>query len=69
MVEDLKKKDEDEEYRNDYDPKGYDLYAAALKDPINRAYEFAVLVARHNPESKELHAKVIPIFLQKSKTN
>lgn len=26
MIEELKKKDEDEDNRNDYDPKGYDLY-------------------------------------------
>jgi len=26
MVEELKKRDEDDEYKTDYDPKGYDLY-------------------------------------------
>jgi hypothetical protein len=72
-VEENKKKDEDEDYRNDADPKGYDLYEKSvsnidvnffqLKDPIQRAYEFASLVAGSNPESKELQAKVIPIFL------
>lgn len=30
MVEELKKKDEDDEYRNDYDPLGYDLYHKAV---------------------------------------
>lgn len=30
MVEELKKKDEDDEFKNDYDPKGYDLYEKAV---------------------------------------
>lgn len=31
MVEELKKKDEDDEFRNDYDPKGYDLYEKTVR--------------------------------------
>lgn len=26
MVEELKKRDEDDEFKNDFDPKGYDLF-------------------------------------------
>lgn len=26
LMEELRKRDEDDEYRNDYDPKGYDFY-------------------------------------------
>lgn len=33
LVEDLRKRDEDDEFRNDYDPKGYDLYEKAVNIP------------------------------------
>ena len=66
LLEELKKKDEDDEYRNDTDPKGYELYEKAIKDPIGKALEMAVLIAKTNDSAKDLHAKVIPIFLQKS---
>jgi len=68
LCDELKKKDEDDEFRNDYDPKGYDLYLKSVKDPISSAYEFPVLVASANPDAKELQAKIIPIYLRKSKT-
>ena len=38
-----------------------------MKDPITKAFEVANTFAKANPESKELQAKVIPIFLAKSK--
>ncbi len=31
MIEDLKKKEEDDEMRNDYDPEGYDLYEQSVR--------------------------------------
>ncbi|CDW89756.1 n-alpha-acetyltransferase auxiliary subunit-like [Stylonychia lemnae] len=67
MCEELKKRDEDDEFKNDFDPKGYDLYQKALQDPIKVAYDFAVLVASCNPEVKEVQAKMIPIYLRKNK--
>jgi hypothetical protein len=30
MVEDLKKRDEDDEFKNDFDPMGYDLYESCV---------------------------------------
>lgn len=30
MVEELKKQGEDDEFKNDYDPKGYDLYEKSV---------------------------------------
>jgi hypothetical protein len=30
MCEELKKRDEDDEFKNDFDPKGYDLYLKAV---------------------------------------
>jgi hypothetical protein len=37
-----------------------------LQDPIGRAYEFAVQVIKINPDAKELQAKAVGLFLQKS---
>jgi hypothetical protein len=34
MVEELRKRDEDDEFRNDYDPQGYDLYEKAVSITI-----------------------------------
>ena len=31
LLEDLKKKEEDDDYRNDADPKGYDLYKKTVR--------------------------------------
>lgn len=67
LIEELKKKDDDDEYRNDPDPKGYDLYEKSIKDPIGKAVEIAIHLAKTNENAKDLHAKVIPIFLMKSK--
>lgn len=39
MVEELKKRDEDDEYRNDYDPKGYDLYEKAVRYIGNNIFQ------------------------------
>jgi len=38
-----------------------------LVDPIGKAIEFASLVAKYNPESGDLQAKIIPLLLSKSK--
>jgi N-alpha-acetyltransferase 15/16, NatA auxiliary subunit len=35
LIEDLRKRDEDDDYRNDYDPKGYEAYEKAVR---NRYY-------------------------------
>jgi len=34
-----------------------------LKDPLTKALDFASLVARFNPDSAELQAKIIPLLL------
>jgi hypothetical protein len=31
LVEELRKRDEDDDYRNDYDPKGYEAYEKAVR--------------------------------------
>lgn len=59
----MRKKDDDDEYKHDSDPLGYELYEKVLKDPLGKAVEIASLIAKYNPESKELQAKVIPLFL------
>lgn len=38
-----------------------------MADPITKALDFASLVAKYNPDSADLHAKIIPLLLQKSK--
>ena len=58
-----KKKEEDDEYRNDTDPQGFELYKKLLEDPIGKAYQIAQTFGKDNYDSKELQAKVIPIFL------
>jgi len=34
LLEDLRKKEEDDEYRNDTDPQGYELYKKCLENPL-----------------------------------
>ena len=67
ILEDIKKRDDDDDFKYDTDPKGYELYEKFLADPVARAIEFASTVARYNPEAAELHAKLIPVYLSKSK--
>lgn len=67
LQDDLKKQDDDNDYRIDADPKGFELYEKFLADPIGRALEFATLVAKYNPGASELQAKLIHFLLQKSK--
>ena len=67
-MDDIKKQDDDNDYRLDIDPKGYDLYEKFLVDPIGRALEFASLVAKYNPDCSELQAKIISLQLLKSKS-
>lgn len=35
---------------------------------MQKALEVAMLISRYNPEAKELQAKIIPIFIAKSKS-
>lgn len=44
LMDDIRKKDEDEDYRTDADPKGFDAYLKALEDPLGRALETALNV-------------------------
>lgn len=37
LKQELSKKDEEDEGRNDTDPKGYDLYCKILEDPLAKA--------------------------------
>lgn len=67
LQEEIKKQDDDNDCKLDVDPKGYELYEKFLADPLGRALEFATLVAKYNPDSAEVHAKIIPLLLQKSK--
>jgi len=67
LLEEIKKRDEDDEYRQDSDPKGFELYEKSLKDPMGKALEITVLVADKNPDDKELQAKAMPVFLAKEK--
>jgi hypothetical protein len=50
----LKKRDDDDEYRIDADPKGFDAYLKALNDPLGKALESAMIVVEHNPEYPSL---------------
>lgn len=34
LINDLKDKEEDDDYRNDTDPKGYDNYKKCLENPL-----------------------------------
>ncbi len=34
---------------------------------MSRAFEFAQIVAKYNPQSAELQSKILPIYLSKSK--
>lgn len=54
LVDDLNSKEEDDEYRNDYDPKGYELYKKSLENPLVKAYDIAVLMSKYNPECPKL---------------
>lgn len=67
LLEEIKKQDDDNDYRHDVDPKGYDLYEKFLADPLGKALDFASLVAKYNPDCAELQAKLIPLLLHKSK--
>lgn len=67
LVESLKKIEEEDDYKNDPDPEGFDLFEKCLSNPGQRALEVATKVVGHNPESAELHAKVIPVFLSNGK--
>jgi len=67
ILEDIKKRDDDDDFKYDADPKGYELYEKFLADPVSRALEFASTVARYNPDAAELHAKLVPLYLSKSK--
>lgn len=67
ILEDIKKRDDDDDFKHDVDPKGYELYEKFLADPVTKALEFASTVARFNPDAAELHAKLIPVYLSKSK--
>ena len=64
----LQEKDEDDEYRQDPDPEGYELYKKALEDPYDKAFKFSMLVAKQNPECAELQAKFVQICLKKCKS-
>ncbi len=68
LQEDIKKRDDDDEFKYDTDPKGYDLYKKFLADPVGKALEFASTVAKFNGDAADLQAKIIPLLLQKSKT-
>jgi hypothetical protein len=63
LQDDLKKRDDDDEYRIDADPKGFDAYLKALIDPLGKALESAMLVVSHNPEYPSLQAKAVSIFI------
>jgi N-alpha-acetyltransferase 15/16, NatA auxiliary subunit len=67
LQEEIRKRDEDDDFKHDADPKGYDLYEKFLADPMGKALEFAMLVAKYNPDAAELHAKLIPQLLARSK--
>ena len=54
LQEEIKKQDDDNDYRVDVDPKGFELYEKFLADPVARALDFATLVAKYNPESADL---------------
>lgn len=56
-------KDEDHnELRNDPDPKGWNLYLDALKDPTGHYLEFAQTCCTANPGAAELQAKCLDLF-------
>ncbi len=63
----LQEKDEDDDYKVDPDPQGFDLYKTALADPYKKALQFGGMVAKHNPECAALQAAMIPVYLNKSK--
>lgn len=54
LIEDVKKKDEDDDFRIDTDPQGYDLYKLALEDPLGKVIVASLSVAQHNPECGSL---------------
>lgn len=68
LQEELKKQDDDE-FKMDSDPMGYELYIKTLADPIAKAVDIATLITKYNPQSKDLHAKAITVFLKKSKSS
>lgn len=43
MCEELKKRDEDDEFKNDFDPKGYDLYQKAVSTYFMLMMKFLAL--------------------------
>lgn len=59
--------EEEDDYRNDPDPMGYDLFQKCVEDPDAKALQIATKVVAKNPESAALHAKCIPVFLRKGK--
>jgi len=63
LQDDIKKQDDDNDYRLDTDPKGYELFEKFFADPLGRALEFATLVAKYNPDCSELQAKIISLQL------
>lgn len=63
LQEEIKKQDDDNDYRIDVDPKGFELYEKFLADPVTRALDFATLVAKYNPDAADLQAKLIPLLL------
>ena len=54
LQESLRKKEDDDDYRNDNDPQGYELYTKCLENPMKKAFEVALNVVKHNPNAKEL---------------
>ena len=53
LQEEMRKNDDDE-FRTDIDPHGYDLYEKFLQNPLGMTADYASLIAKFNPESKEL---------------
>jgi len=64
-VEKVSAKDDDE-YKNDLDPKGYQLFKDYLEGKWS-IDSFVTKVVRRNWQNADLHAKAIPYFIRNGK--
>lgn len=62
----LKTKDDDDEYRNDPDPKGFKLWSNYLSGKWS-IFSFVEKVTRKNWQDAHLHAKALTYFLANGK--
>ena len=60
----FEKNEENNEIRNDPDPKGWKLYLDLLKDPTQKFVPFAHECCQANPEAAELQVKCLEAFIQ-----